>query len=251
MAPIKVRLILSKSRSIKYIQWGLVMAAVILLGGVYLIDLVKENFYDDSVLREGVVVYEVSYPEISEDHLLKPFLPTRMELSVRKNKMRFETKAGIGLFQTGYILDNRSRELDAFLKLINVKYASKYNEEAVINSLLQEPAITVDMTGETASMMGLNCKVSTLSFKGLKDQRLCYTEDLSIPGLNWHTAYADIPGLLLEYDLFKGGVHMHLKVLEIRRESVPSKAFELGDDYQFIQNKDYDRELAKTFTALK
>ncbi len=215
-----------------------------------LIDFVKQRFFDQSILREGVIVYEVSYPQISDDHLLKPFLPKKMELKVRRNLVRFETKAGIGLFHTGYIMNTDAQNLTGFLKLINVKYASEFNHDAVISSVLGEPAMVLEMGKETAAMMGYDCQVGSLSFQEAGESKVCYTEDIRIPGLNWNTPYADYPGLFLEYDIFKSGIHMHLKMKELRKENVAKHFFEIPDDYVFIENEEYNIELGKTFNAL-
>jgi len=241
---------LSKKSSFRYVQWALVVSTILIIAGVFLIDTVKNRFFDQSILREGVIVYEVSYPEISDDHLLKPFLPKRMVLTVKKNLVRFETKAGIGLFHTGYIMDTKAQNLTGFLKLINVKYASAFNHDAVVSSVLEEPAMILELGNETASIAGLKCSVGKLTFKEIEDTKICYTEDVRVPGLNWNTPYAEYPGLFLEYDIFKSGIHMHLKLRELRKEKVSKSAFEIPEDYIYIENDAYNQELGKTFKAL-
>ena len=43
---------------------------------------------------------------------------------------------------------------------------------------------------------------------------------------------------------------MHLKLRELRKEKVSKSAFEIPEDYIYIENDAYNQELGKTFKAL-
>ncbi len=238
-------------KSVQVAQWAMVIGVFLLAGGVFSIDLLKEHVMDSNRFDEGIIVYDVTYPDISDNHLLKPFLPRKMELCIKGNAARYETKAGIGLFHTGYVLDNRKEKFSPFLKLINVKYFTSLEKEELDSVLTEVPGFDIIKEKNPFTFQGYPCITGVIKYdNNLPSSNIVWTKDLYCENLNWHSQYKNIEGILLEYDIFRSGIRMHLKAVKIERIDIPKKTFGFTKDFVRLNKDDFLTEMDQTFAAL-
>lgn len=201
-------------------------------------------------VNQGIITYEVTYPELDSNNVLTKFLPDEMVMTFKGDKYKHEWVAGMGLFKTGYVADRDKGEMDYILKLINVKYHSIFKKDEGLVKLNEFfPPHKVKFSKETRIIAGYTCHEAVLEFEDpkLEPQSVWYTKVLPIKDPNWCLPISTVPHLMFEYAITKYGLTMKFTAKEVHEEEITDEAFIIPNDYEEISNNRMQYKLKETF----
>lgn len=187
--------------------------------------------------NEGKIIYTITYPDTELDAQTTTMMPTTMTLYVKGDKVRTETKMGMGMSNTT-ISDAKTKTLVSLMDGMGEKYAMKMTEADIKKMSGDMPAPEITSTGETKEIAGYKCEVSKVVITdkdGKKiNSEICITKELKASQLNWHDSkYSSVDGIMLEYDIEQGPMKMRFKAKSIKEESVVDSMFDIPKDYQY------------------
>lgn len=229
----------------------LVLGLFIFVAGLLLINTCKRIYLDPNEFAEGIIQYKISYPELDSSHLFHPFLPHSMSIKVKGKRIKVETKAGLGLFQTVLIGDLRKKEGINLLKLINVRYKTTM-DEAFYDAENETDKRSMRALDSLANYLGEEVAFAEVRYPWtVKPDTIMFTKHLYADNLNFHNGFSETNRILLHYKQRFQGVLMEFKATEIRETSVSKYEFKIEDDFKEISRLSFLKELNKTMSPLR
>ena len=223
----------------------------VFLLGMLFINTCKRIYLDPNEFTEGRVIYQITYPELDSAHLFMPFLPHKMIMQVKGKKLKNETKSGLGLFQTGMIANLTKKSAISYMKLINVRYKTSFDEQyfELVNEATNIDPVVID---SSTTDFGEPIKRALVKYPWSETQdTIRFTAATYSPNLNFNIGFGMVDGILLEYEQRLEGVVLHFKAVSIERESVPKSEFKLDPDYRELNRLDFMKEMSKTLSPLR
>ncbi len=219
----------------------LIAAAICLLAGCGSSSLL------DHRLDEGVIEYALSFPEYDPDGIMGGMLPERTTVSFNDNKLVVELSAGMGIFRTAMISDNDAMAMDYHMSLMSKKIVARLQPGDV--SLFSDDMAmpTIVHTMDTATIAGYPCRHAIAIFDRIDhpEIELWYTDRIALKDPNWFGPFAEIPGVLLRYELVQHGIRMRLDAISISDSPVDPKKFEVKTEYEKVPAAVLHKELAE------
>ncbi len=199
---------------------------------------------------EGTIEFEVTYPKMDPSNFMLDFLPKTMEQKFKNNTFVTELSAGMGMFRTCFIIDCNDKKYTHFVKLINKKFILTLNEDGVIEMNKIMPTYIVTQTNETKEIAGYLCKKATVTVENTGEIfDIFYTKEIDIDTPNWATQYADIKGVLMEYQLEKYGLCMRITAKNVSFNNIEENALKQPEGYQHVSIDRMDKEMEEIFTS--
>lgn len=204
--------------------------------------------------REGVIEYNLSFPEYDPNGLMAGMLPERTTLFFNREHQFTDLSAGMGVFRTCMVVNTLKRELNYHMSVMSKRIKSKLSEKDLPLFNEGSTALSIIYTDETDSIAGYPCRKALAIFNGLEQPEieLWYTDAIDIEAPNWFGPYAEIPGVLLQYELVQYGMRMRLRATSVTPGPVEQERFQLKDAYQEVEPGVLHRELEdvlSTFTS--
>lgn len=206
------------------------------------------NVSEQKRLTEGIITFEISYPNTDPGNILAGMLPNEMLLKFSGNNMVTEFNAGMGLIKIMLIANADSGRISQLLKIMNKKYVYSVDSSRVSELYEELPEMTVELTDETKEIAGYLCKkaVVTIKIRSPKDtlketHNIFYTQQLNVPEPNWCTPFKEIDGVLLEYQIMRYNIEMKFTAKSIMPANLDSTEFLIPDDYVGITKEEMDR----------
>lgn len=208
-----------------------------------------KNFVQDDRISEGIIVFDVTYPKLDDNSVLKDFLPTKMTMKFDDNKFHSELSAAFGLFKTNVISFGDDQTFAQTVKLIDKKYAVKYDEEKAAHSNSQLPPIEITFTKKKKTIAGYTCKeaIVVVNTDEKETYTVFYTEEINIENPNWFTQFNEIPGVLMEYQIEKYNICTRFVAQTVESVKVDNNIFEIEDDYEMISEDRLNSEMMDIF----
>ena len=196
---------------------------------------------DKKFISEGIIKYDITYPDATEDDVLVGLMPKTMIFKFKDDKIAFEFDGGMGLFKAKFISDFEKQSVLHMVKILNKKYAVTY-KSTEINSLNEMPGINIKHTGERKNIAGYDCQKSSISFKDdeFSSFDIYFTEDLNIKTPNWSTPYKEINGVLMEYQMKRYNVVMHFTAVSVESAEIDDHDFQKPEDYKIVSQDEMD-----------
>lgn len=206
-----------------------------------------------SGLKEGEIEYEVSYPDLAEDHLMMDLLPKKMECTFTEGQFRNEITAGMGLFRSAIIYQEQDEHLYHTVKLLNKKiYAELGNDD--IQALNEGfNGLVFEETGNKKTIAGYKCKEVEVEVPGdsIWVFNVYYTDEIIIPNFNYRNPFEGIDGVLMEYDILSNNLHMHFEAVEVKASEVDESEIKVSEDYTEVSSAELRQELESIFNKVK
>ena len=229
-------------------KYGLSFNLITLLLGIILLNGCKTFVKDDRV-SEGIIEFDVSYPKLKETSVLKDFLPTKMTMKFRDNKFHSELSAAFGLFKTNVISFGDGESFAQTVKLIDKKYAVKYDQEMAKKSNSKLPAISIEHTTNTKMIAGFTCKEVIVKVDNIDKEvyKIYYTEEINIENPNWFTQFDNISGVLMEYQIEKYNICTRFQATSVESTEIDKSSFEIKEEYSLISEERLEMEMMEIF----
>lgn len=198
-------------------------------------------------ISEGIIEYDVSYPELDSGNIMLEMLPDKMIMQFKGSLYKSELKTAAGIIEMSVLADSESEEMYNLVKIFSDYYALKMNKaEALVLTNKLPSFSTVDLN-QTVTIADASCKKIELDFQGAKSENyvFCYTDEIEIPSPNWCTPYWEIEGVFLDYIVENYGLVMRLQAVKIYPEEIEDEVFQIDDDYKFITMQEFDDLVVK------
>lgn len=207
----------------------------------------------DRRISEGIIEYEVSYPNIDPDDMLAGLMPTSMIMKFKNNQFNAELSAGMGMFKTNFISNSNDYFLINSVKLINKKYATKLDQKAVEKMNEKYSKFYISKLDEKKEIAGYNCKKALVVFDDVANESfyVYYTDEINISNPNWSNIFKDIDGVLLEYQMERYGIMMKFTAKSVTETKLEDSEFQLTSDYENLTLTDLEKEINAIFDTFK
>jgi hypothetical protein len=208
-----------------------------------------KTFVADDRISEGVIEFEVTYPKLNESSVLKDFLPGKMVMKFRDNKFHSELSAAFGLFKTNIISFGDGKYFAQTVKLIDKKYAVKFDRDMAQQSNSKLPPIEIEHTNKTKEIAGYLCKeeIVTVNTPEKEVYSIYYTDEIGIEESNWFTQFSEIKGVLLEYQIERYDICTRFSAKSVEAVEVDKDLFRIEDDYEMISEERLNMEMMDIF----
>lgn len=188
---------------------------------------------------------------MEEDNVLADFMPNKMMVSFKENKVSVELSAGMGMFKSNFIADSKSYTMHHLVKLINKKYMTVYDKELAnkVNDYYH-PFSIIHLSG-TKTIAGYECKRALVVFDNVQNTSfyLHYTDAIDIKDPNWSNPFKEMDQVLLEYRIIRNGISMHFTASQITEKNVSDDTFAIPSEYETISYETMENELNKIFES--
>ncbi len=208
--------------------------------------------YSPDNKSEGKITYHVEYPDISDDHFMKSFLPDEMEMVFQGNRLMNSLKAGMGTFKSDMVCNLEDSTMGQFVKVFTKKYKLEVSGDSILPMLQKElPEYTIEKTGVTKYIADLPAEEVILHFTAdtLPDMVFYYTTDINLKNPNWCTPYYKVPGVLLQYEYTKYGMRMVFTAKKVEFCEINPEVFTDFKDYKSLTQEEMDKQMNEIFES--
>ncbi len=201
----------------------------------------------DGRMDEGVIEYGLTFPDYDPNGIMSGMLPERTTLTFTDNKQVAELSAGMGIFRTSMVTDNTARAMDYHMSMMSRKIVAHMapRDLELFNADRQKP--TIIYTNDTDTIAGHPCRRAIAIFDEIDhpEIELWYTDRIQMKDPNWFGPFAEIPGVLLRYDLIQHGIRMRLEAISITPGPVDATKFMAKGEYLEVPADVLHQELAE------
>lgn len=203
-----------------------------------------------SKIPEGEINYEVTYPYMEVTGLMSAILPKEMTITFKDTKMKTSIKRG-RIFSTDVITDEADNSIEMRLDFGDKKYFCVLTEEEVKSLIDTQPNYTITATEEADSIFGMWCKKYTVSCEdSLQPADAWFTEDLAVQNGGWFSAYMDLVGMPVIYDVERYGMMMHVAAVSFKEREVKEDEFIRDPELTEVDFNTYETEVQELFDIL-
>lgn len=202
----------------------------------------KEDAAFQKHITEGIIEYEVTYPELEESNLMLEMLPNEMVMSFKEDKFKSELKTGAGIVEMTIIADGGKRKMYNMVKLFTDRYVLELDEPGARALTDAVPPFQMKFLDGKDTIASAVCKRILIDFGQAKDESyiFAFTDEIALKSPNWCTPYYDIEGVLLDYRVDNYGMNMRLRAKKIIPQSISDDVFVVDDRYQKLTRKEFD-----------
>ncbi len=181
--------------------------------------------------EEGIIEYELTYLDNSDDIPIINFLPNSMKFMFKEDKCVQKVEGWGGIFKMIGISDAKKDSATALLKIVGQKLqcSSSLDEEGFGYKPLKD--IKIEYVPGEKKIAGYNCKKAIAHSEG-KTFELYYTEDLNIKKANWNTPFKEVRGVLMEYNIKMFEINVLIKAKSVERIEINDNEFDIPTGYK-------------------
>lgn len=198
-------------------------------------------------LGEGVIEYALSFPDYDPNGIMAGMLPERTTLTFADDKQVAELSAGMGIFRTIMVMDGVKKGLDYHLSMMSKKMVAHLQPRdlGLFHQDSGKPIIVY--TEDQDTIAGYPCKRAIAIFDRIDhpETELWYTDRIELQDPNWFSPFAEIPGVLLRYDVVQYGMRMRLDAISVKPGQVDPAKFKVKGGFEKVQPEVLHHELAE------
>jgi hypothetical protein len=184
-------------------------------------------------LSEGVIEYDITYPKMDPNSMMVQGLPDKAFLRFKNNDMVNDMSGMMGLISITYISKQTTQSVAQTLTLINKKYVADISTEEM-GKMNSEYVTKVETGKNVKEIAGFKCKEAIVSLKNGESVYAYYTNDIGISNPNWSNPYSKIDGVLMDFQMERYGLAMHLVAKQVTNQKIDDSAFDISEDHKKI-----------------
>lgn len=198
-------------------------------------------------ITEGVIEFDVSYPEMDSNNLMLEMLPDKMVLSFKDDRYKSELKTAGGIVEMAVISDASNQRLYNMIKLFSDRYVLALDHDGAKELTDVLPPFSIKPVSESVAIADAQCSRVTLDFDdpNKENYEFFFTEEIELKDPNWFTPYPEIKGVLLDYRVDSYGMHMRLKATKIIPQEVDTNIFHVSDNFKTLNKEEFDALVVK------
>ncbi len=197
----------------------------------------SENLTKPEAIKEGVIIYELTYPQFKEDNIFTSMFPNEMAFKFKDNNTKSELKTSMAVFSTALLAEKNKKTLTHLVRI-----ASKYSGLVMDSTqIVQEygrmpDGMVITPTSKTKTIAGYVCKNALITFSNdsTKNFDVYYTDEIGIEDPNWCTPYHKIKGVLMEATVNKFNIDMHMVAKSVTAQKFEDSEFQISQKFQPI-----------------
>ncbi|MFT4602115.1 MAG: hypothetical protein ACI857_002301 [Arenicella sp.] len=203
-----------------------------------------------SKIKEGELNYDVTYPYMEVTGLMSAILPKEMIIVFKGTKMMTTISRG-RIFETKVITDEKDNSIEMRLDFGDKKYYCVLTAEEVKQLQDTQPVYDLKKTEEKDSINGVwAVKYDISSTDSIQPADAWFTEDLEVQKGAWFSAYKDLVGMPIIYDVERYGLLMHIEGNNFTKREVPDEEFERDPALEPVDFHTYESEVQELFDIL-
>jgi hypothetical protein len=187
-------------------------------------------------ISAGVIEYALSFPDYDPNGIMSGMLPERTTLTFADDKQLAELNAGMGIFRTSMVVDTDARSMDYHMSMMSKKIRSHLmpRDMVLFNADLGTP--TILFTNDVDTVAGLPCKRAVAIFDRIEhpEIEIWYTDRIDLTTPNWYGPFAEVPGVLLRYEMVQYGMRMRLDAISVKPGPVDPAKFLHKEEYEQV-----------------
>ena len=187
---------------------------------------------EEAAVPQGIITYDVSFP-FNTDDLLQYIYPEEMEVAFRGDQITGKLEAMGGIVSNQFIVNNRQRVFDQYLKTNKGKFHITLDSAGVEQMLLDSPEMRLIPTDSTTTIAGYTCKLTIADFviDSVPAIELWHTAEIPVDNPNWCNQYHDLDEYLLGYDIEHFGMRMRVRANSVNMTEVDDSRFALQPEF--------------------
>ncbi len=200
-------------------------------------------------MKKGTVKYKVSYPYFEGESLAKAMLPKEMYFVFHDGLINQYTKKG-GLMRMGVMGSSKLDSVSMYLDFGNLDIRSNFSGAAIKGFIENQTKIQIEFVeGEEKEIAGLNCKKAIGKYLdgSNPDFTIWYTEELEVEEPNFYNPYAEIKGVLMEFQVERFGLVSEMKAESFSEELPEEHTFQLDTNFIKLNFESFNTQLRELF----
>ena len=191
-------------------------------------------------ITQGVIEYDVTYPELDPDNLMLEMLP-------KEDKFKSQLKTGAGIVEMTVIANGEQKILYNMVKLFSDRYVLTLDEKGAQEMTNVIPPFQIKYIDGVDTIAQAVCNRILIDFGAAKNESyiFAYTDEIALKTPNWCTPYHEIEGVLLDYRVENYGMNMRLRAKSISSEEVDDSEFIVDDRYQSLSLLEFNDLVVK------
>lgn len=205
----------------------------------------------DSRTGEGTIEYELTFPDQDPDDIMAGMLPERTVLSFSKDRQSTELSAGMGIFRTTLVTDDKEKCIDYHLSLMSKRLVAHLLPRDLTLFNKTSGNATILFTEDTDTIAGYPCRRALAVFDNIDEPEIeiWYTDRIDLKDPNWFGPFAQVPGVLLRYEIVQYGMRMRLNAVAITPGKVDQAKFNVKENFQKVGPDVLHQELAEVLST--
>lgn len=184
-------------------------------------------------ITEGIIEYDITYPKLDPNSMVISGMPDKAYLRFKNNMISNDMSGMMGLISITFTANPANKSVQQTLTLINKKYVADISAED-LKRMNETYLAKIEKGKNTRKIAGYTCKEAIVTLKNNETIYVYYTKDIGITSPNWSNPYNKIDGVLMDFQIERYGITMHLKAKSVIDQNVDSRIFEITDDYKEI-----------------
>lgn len=188
-------------------------------------------------ISQGKIVYSLSYPQFEDDNIFTSMFPSEMTFKFKDHNTRNELKTKMAIFSTSLLANNKDKKVTHLVKIANKYSGLEMDSMEIMEEYGRKPeGMSITPTDQTKQIAGYNCKHAKVTFESdsTKNFDIYYTEEIDLRDPNWCTPFHEIKGVLMEAQVNKFNIDMHMVATEVVSEEYPAEDFQITNEYEPI-----------------
>lgn len=190
-----------------------------------------------SKVDEGVIEYTLTFPDYDPDGIMAGMLPEKTYLSFSDDMQVAELSAGMGIFKTCMVTNNEARSMDYHMSMMSKKIVAHMLPRDLAGFADELGKPTIILTNDKDTIAGFPCNRALAIFDRIEhpEIELWYTDRIEMKDPNWFGPFAEVPGVLLRYEIVQYGLRMRLDAVSIKPGKVDDSKFARQTDHEQVE----------------
>lgn len=225
-------------------------SAATFLTGISCLALVSCNAPGKPEVPQGVLTYDIDYPDHKDQLFLYGLLPKEMKLSYKGSVV--EIKVSKSNMENTLLIDNQKQRMLAYFKY-DAPINSTLSPADIQTLFAQDPAFQIRYTDERKQIIGFNAQkaIATNPKDTSEKVEVWYTQEIPAIHQQWFGPYRDIQATILSYTLKNHGMRMVFTAKQYEAVPVSDSIVTFERPGQKISYTDYDRHLSELFESFQ
>lgn len=192
---------------------------------------------EKNIIREGKIVYELSYPQFKEDNIFTSMFPSEMTFRFKDNNTRNELSTSMAVFSTLLLANSKEKKVTHLVRIANKYSGLEMDSVEIMEEYGKKPeGMIITPTDSTKEIAGYLCNHAWVTFESdpSKNFSVFYTNEIGIEEPNWCTPFHEIKGVLMQAQVNKFNIDMHMVAKQVVAEEYPDEDFIITEEYQPI-----------------
>lgn len=190
-------------------------------------------------IREGKLVYEITYPDMELDANMAAMLPVESVVYFNEDFSRTETAMGMGM-SSASIVNSKTGGVTTLMDMMGTKSAIVMTEEQVKDARKKSEmsGVKVEVTNETKEIAGYLCKKAILKDDKSQTSFEVYFTDKINSYAQMSSEWKDLKGCPMQFTVEQGGMKFQMIAKSVSAEAVAADLFKIPSDYKIVTQEE-------------